>query len=104
MIRTVMIKGIEALTLECFLAAERAGLVEEVAVSMQNNYPTLDFGRSPTTHRAHGEPRRAPCRGDGRSCVTLRELGLDPAITEGTVKRQREMGPSARSEGPGDLE
>jgi 3-hydroxyisobutyrate dehydrogenase-like beta-hydroxyacid dehydrogenase len=30
MIRSVMIKGIEALTLECFLAASRAGVLEEV--------------------------------------------------------------------------
>ena len=30
MIRSVMIKGMEALTLECFLAADRAGVLEEV--------------------------------------------------------------------------
>src|SRR6185312_4805176 len=42
MIRSVMIKGIEALTLECFLAAARAGVLEEVTASLKNNYPTLD--------------------------------------------------------------
>mgnify|MGYP001548332312 FL=1 len=93
MIRSVMIKGIEALTLECFLAAERAGLVQEVAVSMQNNYPTLDFGQIADYNiermASHGERRAAEME---ESCVTLRELGLDPAMTEGTVKRQREMG------------
>jgi 3-hydroxyisobutyrate dehydrogenase-like beta-hydroxyacid dehydrogenase len=93
MIRSVMIKGIEALTLECFLAAERAGLVEEVAVSMQNNYPTLDFGRMADYNiermASHGERRAAEME---ESCVTLRELGIDPSMTEGTVKRQREMG------------
>ena len=30
-VRSVMIKGIEALTLECFLAAARAGVIDEVA-------------------------------------------------------------------------
>src|SRR6185503_17855659 len=93
MIRSVMIKGLEALTLECFLAAERAGLVDEVAVSMQNNYPTLDFGRIADYNiermASHGERRAAEME---ESCVTLRELGIDPAMTEGTVKRQREMG------------
>ena len=93
MIRSVMIKGIEALTLECFLAAERADLVEEVAVSMKNNYPTLDFGKIADYNiermASHGERRAAEME---ESCVTLRELGLDPAMTEGTVKRQREMG------------
>ena len=93
MIRSVMIKGIEALTLECFLAAERAGLVEEVAVSMKNNYPTLDFGKIADYNiermASHGERRAAEME---ESCVTLRELGLDPLMTEGTVRRQREMG------------
>lgn len=93
MIRSVMIKGLEALTLECFLAAERAGLVDEVAVSMQNNYPTLDFGKIADYNiermASHGERRAAEME---ESCVTLRELGIDPAMTEGTVRRQREMG------------
>ena len=99
MIRSVMIKGIEALTLECFLAAERAGLVEEVAASMKNNYPTLDFGRIADYNiermASHGERRAAEME---ESCVTLRELGIDPAMTEGTVKRQREMGRIGKAE------
>ncbi len=93
MIRSVMIKGLEALTLECFLAAERAGLVDEVAVSMQNNYPTLDFKQLADYNiermASHGERRAAEME---ESCITLRELGIDPAMTEGTVRRQREMG------------
>ena len=99
MIRSVMIKGMEALTLECFLAAQRAGLVEEVAVSMQNNYPTLDFGQLADYNiermASHGERRAAEME---ESCITLRELGIDPAMTEGTVKRQREMGRIGKSE------
>ena len=43
MIRSVMIKGIEALTAECFLAAQRAGITDEVAASLKNNYPALDW-------------------------------------------------------------
>src|SRR6202008_2252628 len=45
MIRSVMVKGMEALTLECFLAARRAGIVDEVAASLRNNYPTLDWNK-----------------------------------------------------------
>ena len=93
MIRSVMIKGLEALTLECFLAAERAGLGDEVAVSMKNNYPTLDFGQMADYNiermASHGARRAAEME---ESCITLRELGIDPAMTEGTVARQREMG------------
>ena len=93
MIRSVMIKGIEALTLECFLAASRADLLEEVTASLKNNYPTLDWTRIADYNiermANHGERRAAEME---ESAVTLRELGLDPLMVEGTVKRQREMG------------
>ena len=39
MIRSVMIKGIEALTAECFLAAQRAGIAQEVAASLHEQLP-----------------------------------------------------------------
>lgn len=93
MIRSVMIKGIEALTLECFLAASRADLLEEVTVSLKNNYPTLDWTQIADYNiermANHGERRAAEME---ESAITLRELGLDPLMVEGTVKRQREMG------------
>ena len=93
MIRSVMIKGLEALTLECYLAASRAGLLDEVLVSMKNNYPTLDFGQMGDYNiermASHGERRAAEME---ESAVTLRELGLEPLMVEATVKRQREMG------------
>src|SRR5262245_51571766 len=42
MVRSVMIKGIEALTAECFVAAARAGVVEQVVESLAKSYP-LDW-------------------------------------------------------------
>ena len=39
MLRSVMIKGVEALTSECALAAHRAGVVDEVFGSMGENWP-----------------------------------------------------------------
>ncbi len=93
MIRSVMIKGMEALTLECYLAASRAGLLDEVLLSMKNNYPTLDFGQLGDYNiermANHGERRAAEME---ESAVTLRELGLEPLMVEATVARQREMG------------
>ncbi len=93
MIRSVMIKGMEALSLECFLAASRAGLLEEVTVSLKNNYPTLDFAEVANYNiermASHGERRAAEME---ESSATLRELGLDPLMVDATVKRQREMG------------
>jgi 3-hydroxyisobutyrate dehydrogenase-like beta-hydroxyacid dehydrogenase len=93
MIRSVMIKGIEALTLECFLAAERAGLLDEVTASLKNNYPGLDWTKVSEYNiermASHGERRAAEME---ESAATLRELGLDPLMVEATVMRQREMG------------
>jgi 3-hydroxyisobutyrate dehydrogenase-like beta-hydroxyacid dehydrogenase len=99
MIRSVMIKGIEALTLECFLAAERAGVLEEVTASLKNNYPTLDWTKIADYNlermASHGERRAAEME---ESAATLRELGLEPLMVESTVKRQREMGTIGKQE------
>ncbi len=93
MVRSVMIKGIEALTLECFLAASRAGVVDEVATSMKNNYPGLDWAKVVPYNlermASHGERRAAEME---ESADTLRELGVEPLMTMATVRRQREMG------------
>jgi 3-hydroxyisobutyrate dehydrogenase-like beta-hydroxyacid dehydrogenase len=93
MVRSVMIKGIEALTLECFLAAARAGVVDEVAASLKNNYPGLDWAKMIPYNlermASHGERRAAEME---ESAATLRELGVEPLMTQGTIKRQREMG------------
>jgi len=93
MIRSVMIKGIEALSLECFLAASRAGVLEQVADSLKNNYPGLDWRKVAAYNiermASHGERRAAEME---ESALTLRELGLDPLMVDATVVRQREMG------------
>jgi hypothetical protein len=88
-----MVKGIEALTLECFLAAARAGVVDEVATSLKNNYPGLDWSKVVAYNlermASHGERRAAEME---EVADTLRELGVEPLMTSGTIKRQREMG------------
>jgi 3-hydroxyisobutyrate dehydrogenase-like beta-hydroxyacid dehydrogenase len=99
MIRSVMIKGIEALTLECFLAAARAGVLEEVTASLKNNYPGLNWVEIADYNlermASHGERRAAEME---ESAATLRELGLDPLMVDSTVKRQREMGAIGKQE------
>jgi 3-hydroxyisobutyrate dehydrogenase-like beta-hydroxyacid dehydrogenase len=93
MIRSVMIKGIEALSFECFVAASRAGLLDEVTVSLKNNYPGLDWVKMSEYNiermASHGERRAAEME---ESALTLRELGLDPLMTDAMVLRHREMG------------
>jgi 3-hydroxyisobutyrate dehydrogenase-like beta-hydroxyacid dehydrogenase len=93
MIRGVMIKGIEALTAECFLAAQRAGIVEEVTASLANNYPTLDWNKvidyNLERMASHGIRRAEEME---QVALTLGELGIAPLMTQATVARQREMG------------
>jgi len=93
MIRGVIIKGIEALTEECFRAAAKAGLVDEVAASLRNNYPTLDWPKivdyNVERMANHGIRRAAEMR---EVADTLRELGIAPLMTEAIVQRQDAMG------------
>jgi 3-hydroxyisobutyrate dehydrogenase-like beta-hydroxyacid dehydrogenase len=93
MIRGVIIKGIEALSEECFIAATRAGVADEVAASLFNNYPTLDWNKIVEYNlermATHGERRAAEME---EVAATLRELGVEPLMAEATVKRQRAMG------------
>lgn len=112
MIRGVMIKGIEALTAECFLAAHRAGIVEEVAASLKNNYPGLDWPKvidyNLERMASHGIRRAEEME---QVSLTLGELGIAPLMTDAIVKRQREMGElgkedsvrAAKHEGAGPL-
>jgi 3-hydroxyisobutyrate dehydrogenase-like beta-hydroxyacid dehydrogenase len=97
MIRSVMIKGIEALTLECFLAATRAGVFEQVAASLGNNYPTLDWSQLAEYNiermASHGIRRAAEMR---EVADTLRELGVKPLMTAGTIERQQQTGEIGR--------
>ena len=96
MVRSVMIKGIEALTLECFLAAARAGVIDEVAASLKNNYPGLDWSKMIAYNlermASHGERRAAEME---EVADTLRELGVEPLMTTATVAAA-EMGEIGR--------
>ena len=92
MVRSVMIKGIEALTLECFVAAARAGVVEQVMASLARSYP-LDWAKTIEYNlermASHGARRAAEME---EVADTLRELGVEPLMATATARRQREMG------------
>lgn len=93
MIRSVMIKGLEALTLECFLAARKAGIEDDIVASLEAGFPGFGWDkRAPYMMErmaTHGIRRAAEME---EVAKTLRNLGLTPQITERTVLRQREMG------------
>jgi 3-hydroxyisobutyrate dehydrogenase-like beta-hydroxyacid dehydrogenase len=99
MVRSVMVKGIEALTLECFLAARRTGVEDQIFASLGKSYPGLDWPKlveynlermaNHGIRRAHEMEEVAD---------TLRELGIDPHMTAGTIRRQQEMGEIGKHE------
>ncbi len=93
MVRSVMVKGLEALTAECFLAATRAGVTPQILASLGKSYPGLDWPKTVAYNLErmanHGTRRAAEME---EVADTLRELGLDPHMASATVQRQRQMG------------
>ncbi|WP_300535567.1 NAD(P)-dependent oxidoreductase [Sphingosinicella sp.] len=88
MIRSVMVKGIEALTAECVLAAHRAGVVDEVLSSLGGDWmQKADYNLERML--AHGLRRAAEMEESAR---TLEDLGVAPLMTRGTIARQRALG------------
>ncbi|MEL0210198.1 MAG: DUF1932 domain-containing protein [Novosphingobium sp.] len=92
MIRSIMVKGIEALTAEMMLAASKAGVVDEVLSSLDGSEkPQSWFERAEYNVErmtTHGLRRAAEME---ESCKTLESLGVEPVMTSGTVRRQREQ-------------
>lgn len=88
MIRSVIVKGIEALTAEAMFAAARAGVVDEVLSSLGGDWATkADYNLD--RMMVHGVRRAAEME---EVVQTLRALDVAPAMTRGTVIRQREIG------------
>ena len=103
MIHSIMVKGMEAVDLECFLAARKAGVDEPVIASLEATYPDFDWrGRGAYMMErvtTHGVRRAAEMR---ESRQTLKDLGLSGAMTAGTVDWQQLIGVMDLSPGPND--
>lgn len=93
MIRSVMIKGIEALSAECFLAAGRAGVLADVLDSLQASDPGTDW-RARADYNLermmqHGLRRAAEMR---EVALTVAGLGLPDAMASATADWQQRIG------------
>ena len=88
MFRSIMIKGIEALTLECVLGASRYGAEERVLASLAESFPGLDWKKLANYMIGrivvHGE-RRA--REMEEVAATLEALGIEPIMADATARR-----------------
>jgi len=100
MLRSVMYKGVEALTAECLLACEKAGVTDEVLGSFGNDWSSgADYRLD--RMMVHGLRRSAEM---AEVVKTLEALGVEPLMTRGTVTRQREIGSLAIAPVPPTLD
>jgi hypothetical protein len=103
-----MIKGLEALTLECVLASKHYGVLDDVLGSLGDTYP----GVADWNQKARYLMSRALIHGRRRAeemrevAKTVEEAGYDPVMTRGIVAKQdwaadlgATLGP-ARSDAP----
>jgi 3-hydroxyisobutyrate dehydrogenase-like beta-hydroxyacid dehydrogenase len=93
MVRSVMIKGIEALVCECVLTGERAGVTEAVLATLEDTFPGFDWpARSAYMLErvmTHGVRRAAEMR---EVAVTVDGFGLDGAMSRACVEWQQAVG------------
>ncbi|MBL4811524.1 MAG: NAD(P)-dependent oxidoreductase [Rhodobacteraceae bacterium] len=93
MIRSLFVKGLEAITVEALLAAEAAGCGDEILASLSGSYPglgwpdiaTYQFERS----LKHGGRRAAEMV---ESAATIADLGLNAALPHAIADTHRAMG------------
>ncbi len=89
MCRSVIVKGLEALMVECVLGAVPYGADERVFATLNESFPGIDWKNlaSYMIGRVveHGE-RRA--REMEEVAATLRSIGVEPIMTEAAARRQ----------------
>ena len=99
MIRSVMVKGLEALSSECAAAAEAAGVFDEVMASLDASEKAAPWADKVAYNRErmarHGRRRAAEMEESAR---TLQGLGVEPVMTRGTVRLQREAAEKHKNE------
>lgn len=104
MIRSVMIKGLEALTAECFLAARRAGVLEDVLASLEASNPEMGWRERGSYNLErmlqHGERRAAEMREVVR---TLDDLELSSGMSSAATDWQALLGHLGPDAGMDDI-
>lgn len=92
LVRSIMVKGMEALTGEMMLAAERLDVVEEVLESLNASERKVTWEQRSAYNlsrmREHGLRRAAEME---EAVIMLDAIDIEPVMTRGTVHRQREL-------------
>ncbi len=88
MFRSIVVKGLEALFLECALASSRYGVTERVLESMRVGYPGIDWNQL-----AHYLLGRTAIHGERRAhemeevAETLKAMGIEPVMADAAARR-----------------
>jgi len=93
MVRSLFVKGLEAITVEALLAAEASGCRDDILASLSGSYPGLGWpafaGYEFERTMRHGARRAAEMR---ESAATLDALGLHGALARAIADVQDRMG------------
>jgi 3-hydroxyisobutyrate dehydrogenase-like beta-hydroxyacid dehydrogenase len=91
--RSIMVKGLEALTAEMVLAAGKADVLDEVLASLDASEKQVTWAERADYNLdrmlQHGRRRAAEM---AEAAAMLRDLGIAPLMTENTVRRQDGLG------------
>jgi 3-hydroxyisobutyrate dehydrogenase-like beta-hydroxyacid dehydrogenase len=83
MIRSVIVKGVEALLIESLTAAEKAGVRERILDSISETFPGIDWRATATYYigrtQQHGARRVTEMK---EAAATLQSLGLEPVLSQ----------------------
>lgn len=93
LVRSVMVKGLEALTAEMMMAAAAEGVADEVLASLDASEKTIPWAERADYNLdrmlVHGRRRAAEM---DEAAEMLRSLGIPPLMTENTVAWQQALG------------
>ena len=92
MVRSLFVKGLEAITVETLLAAEASGCYDDILASLRGSFPGLDWDTLPgyqfERSIRHGKRRAAEMR---ESAETIDDLGLTGALAAAVAEVQDKM-------------
>ena len=89
-VRSILVKGLEALLVESMLTGAHYGVLERVLASMQHSHPGFDWSRmagySIERVVSHGVRRAAEMR---EVATTVAQAGLEPLMASAIAERQQ---------------
>ncbi len=103
--RSVVVKGLEAISAEMILAARLLGVDETVIASLDASYPGFDWRKRGSyaldRMMVHGQRRSAEM---AEAAMMIKALGIPPCMSDATAKLQNQVGELGMVPGCEDLQ